>query len=85
MNQQTQQSQGRVPSRRLTRQEYENTLHDLLGIGGDLAKHLPPENESAAFDVVAARQEMSSVHVRALLKTADLALDEAINRAPGPT
>ena len=84
VNQQTQQSQGRVPSRRLTRQEYENTLHDLLGIGGDLAKHLPPENESAAFDVVAARQEMSSVHVRALLKTADLALDEAIQLGPKP-
>jgi len=29
---------GRVPSRRLSRQEYEHTLHDLLGIGGDIAR-----------------------------------------------
>jgi len=78
VNQQSQQTKGRVRSRRLTRLEYEHTLHDLLGIGGPLAKHLPPENESGAFDVVAATQEMSSVHVRALLEAADLALDEAI-------
>ncbi len=79
-----QQTAGRVPSRRLTRTEYENTLHDLLGIGGDLAKYLPPENESGAFDVVAATQEMSSVHVRGLLTAADLALDEAIQLGKKP-
>ena len=79
-----QQTAGRVPSRRLTRTEYENTLHDLLGIGGNLAKHLPPENESGAFDVVAATQEMSSVHVRGLLTAADLALDEAIQLGKKP-
>jgi hypothetical protein len=79
-----QQGVGRVPSRRLTRSEYEHTLHDLLGIGGDLAKHLPPENESGAFDVVAATQGMSSVHVRSFLNAADLALDEAIQLGPKP-
>lgn len=78
VNLRSQQTVGRVPSRRLTRAEYEHTLHDLLGIGGNLAKHLPPENESGAFDVVAATQDMSSVHVRGLLMAADLALDEAI-------
>lgn len=84
VNQQRQQTKGRVPSRRLTRAEYEHTLHDLLGIGGDLAKFLPPENESAAFDVIAANQEMSSVHVRGLLKAADAALDEAIQLGSKP-
>tara|TARA_B100000676_G_scaffold239848_1_gene240635 strand:- start:11656 stop:14100 length:2445 start_codon:yes stop_codon:yes gene_type:complete len=73
-----QQVAGRVPSRRLTRNEYEHVLHDLLGIGGQIARFLPPENEAASFDVVADKQEMSSVHVRALLSAADLALDEAI-------
>ncbi|MDC0288854.1 DUF1587 domain-containing protein, partial [Rubripirellula sp.] len=72
-NQQAQQKAGRVPSRRLSRLEYEHTLHDLLGIGGDLAKQLPPENKSGAFDVVAATQEMSSVHIKGLLNAADLA------------
>ena len=75
---------GRVPSRRLTRSEYEHTLHDLLQIDGDLARHLPPENESGAFDVVAATQDMSRVHVRGLLMAADLALEEAIQLGPKP-
>ncbi|MDB4394306.1 DUF1587 domain-containing protein, partial [Rhodopirellula sp.] len=84
-NQRAQQATGRVPSRRLSRQEYAHTLHDLLGIGGDLAKQLPPESESGAFDVVASTQEMSSVHIKGFLAAADLALDEAIqlgNRPP---
>jgi hypothetical protein len=84
VNHAAQQKVGRVPSRRLTRTEYEHTLHDLLGIGGDLSKHLPPENESGAFDVVAATQGMSSVHVRSFLNAADLALDEAIQLGPKP-
>lgn len=83
-SQDTQQKAGRVPSRRLTRTEYEYTLHDLLGIGGDLAKYLPPENESAAFDVIAANQDMSNVHIRGLLQAADKALDEAIQLGPKP-
>lgn len=83
-NQQSQKTIGRVPSRRLSRIEYEHTLQDLLGIGGDLARHLPPENESGAFDVVAASQDMSSVHVRGLLMAADLALDEAIQLGAKP-
>lgn len=77
-NREKQQVAGRVPSRRLTRDEYEHVLHDLLGIGGQIARYLPPENEAASFGVVAEKQEMSSVHVRALLSAADLALDEAI-------
>jgi Protein of unknown function (DUF1592)/Protein of unknown function (DUF1588)/Protein of unknown function (DUF1587)/Protein of unknown function (DUF1585)/Protein of unknown function (DUF1595) len=80
----SQETIGRVPSRRLSRLEYEHTLHDLLGIGGDLARHLPPENESGAFDVIAATQDMSSVHVRGLLMAADLALDEAIQLGASP-
>ena len=80
----SQQKNGRVPSRRLSRLEYEHTLHDLIGIGGDLARHLPPENGAATFDVVGSKQEMSRVHVRGLLMAADLALDEAIELGPRP-
>ena len=77
-NRENQQVAGRVPTRRLTRDEYEHVLHDLLGIGGQISRYLPPENAAASFDVVADKQEMSSVHVRALLSVADRALDEAI-------
>ena len=84
VNRRQQQKHGRVPSRRLSRLEYEHTLHDLLGIGGDIARYLPPENKSGAFDVVTAKQDMSSVHVKGFLKAADVALDEAIQLGAKP-
>lgn len=84
VNRHQQATHGRVPSRRLSRREYEHTLHDLLGIGGPIAKLLPPENKAMAFDVVAAKQDMSSVHVQGLLAAADAALDEAIQLGPKP-
>ena len=83
-NRYLQKTRGRVPSRRLSRVEYEHTLHDLLGIGGQIAKLLPPENKSGSFDVVAAKQDMSNVHVKGFLKAADAALDEAIQLGPEP-
>jgi hypothetical protein len=84
VNRLSQQTIGRVPSRRLSRMEYEHTLHDLLGIGGDIARYLPPETKSDTFDVVTAKQDMSSVHVKGFLKAADVALDEAIQLGAKP-
>ncbi|TWU38543.1 DUF1592 domain-containing protein [Novipirellula artificiosorum] len=84
VNRRQQAAHGRVPSRRLSRLEYEHTLHDLLGVGGQIAKFLPPENKAGAFDVDAAKQDMSSVHVRGFLAAADAALDEAIQLGPKP-
>ena len=83
-NRRLHETSGRVATRRLSRQEYEYTLQDLLGIGGDVARHLPPENASGSFDVVASAQKTSSVHVQSLLTAADLALDEAIQLGPPP-
>ncbi|MEE2642516.1 MAG: DUF1592 domain-containing protein [Planctomycetota bacterium] len=83
-NRKRQQSRGRVPSRRLSRLQYEHTLQDLLDIGGKLARFLPPENESGSFDVIAAQQEMSPVHVRGFLKAAETALDEAVQLGRQP-
>ena len=75
---------GRVPVRRLTRAEYEFTMHDLLGIGGSLALKLPPENMASMFDTVASDQGISPVHIKSYLAAADLALDEAIQLGPKP-
>ena len=83
-NQRLQKTIGRVPSRRLSRLEYEHTLRDLLGIGGDIARYLPPKTKSDTFDVVTAKQDMSSVHVKGFLKAADIALDEAIQLGARP-
>lgn len=79
-----QKANGRVPVRRLTRTEYEHTLHDLLGIHTALAKELPPENESSRFDTISDQQGISPVHVRSYLAAADLALDEAVRTGPRP-
>ena len=79
-----QRENGRVPVRRLTRTEYEYTLHDLLGIGGDLASKLPPESASSTFDTIATDQGISAVHIRSYLAAADAALEEAIELGPKP-
>ena len=78
------QQQGRAPVRRLTRLEYENTLHDLFAIGGELAKQLPPENANSAFDTVADHQGISPVHIRSYLEAANSALSEAAELGPKP-
>ena len=49
-------TQGRVAARRLTRLEFEYTLQDILGVRGNLARYLPPENTSAKFANVAKKQ-----------------------------
>ena len=79
-----QKKNGRVPARRLTRVEYEHTLHDLLDIGGNLAWKLPPENVSATFDTIATDQGISPVHIRSYLAAADAAIDEAIELGRKP-
>ncbi|MDG1149952.1 MAG: DUF1587 domain-containing protein, partial [Akkermansiaceae bacterium] len=75
---------GRAPVRRLTRTEYEYTLHDLLGIGGDLASKLPPESTTSTFDTIASNQGISPVHIRSYLAAADQAIDEIIELRPRP-
>ena len=42
-NRKQQAAQGRVAARRLTRLEFEYTLQDILGIGGNLKRHLPQQ------------------------------------------
>jgi len=56
----------------------------VLGVRGNLARHLPPENASAKFANVAEKQGISPVHVRSYLKAVDAALDEAIVLGPKP-
>ncbi|MEM7143836.1 MAG: DUF1592 domain-containing protein [Verrucomicrobiota bacterium] len=73
--------QGRVRGRRLTRQEYEHTLHDLLGIDLPLNDFLPEDPASHGFETVAYGQQLSHYQLARYLDVADLALAEAFNRA----
>ena len=74
--------EGRVPIRRLTRREYENTLRDRLGVHLALAGELPPENRAARFDTLADSQGLSPVHIHAYLKAADRVVREGICLGP---
>lgn len=72
---------GRVRSRRLTRTEYEHTLHDLLGIDIPLKTLLPEDSESHGFETVSDGQQLSHHQLARYLDVADLALTEAFARA----
>jgi hypothetical protein len=72
---------GRVNGRRLTRVQYENTLHDLLGIDIPLTSELPADETGDEFETVAEAQQLSLFHLDNYLNAADLALEEAFKRA----
>ena len=73
-----QRAEGRVPVRRLNRNEYQNTLHDLLGITADLKSLLPDDNTVAGFDNISAGLETSAVHLVRYQEAADRALAAAL-------
>ena len=72
---------GRVRSRRLTRTEYEHTIHDLLGIDIPLKELLPEDRASHGFETVSEGQQLSHHQLARYLDVADLALDDAFQRA----
>ena len=80
-------AQGRVPARRLTRFEYERTLHDLLGIDVPLMNILPEDPRADGFDTVSSAQQISHFQLEKYLAAADVALDAAWARAllPAPS
>jgi mono/diheme cytochrome c family protein len=75
---------GRVVLRRLNRVEYENTIHDLLGVEVSLKDLLPEDNKAMGFDNVAAALNVSSVLMERYVEAADAALDAAIATGPQP-
>ena len=67
-----------VAIRRLNRQEYDNTIRDLLGVDLRLADAFPPDDIGFGFDNVGSALNISPIHVEKYLDAADLALDRAI-------
>ena len=72
---------GRVRSRRLTRTEYDHTIHSLLGIDLPLRDQLPEDASAHGFETVADGQQLSYHLLAKYLDVADLALAEAFDRA----
>ena len=72
---------GRVRGRRLTRAEYEHTVHSLLGIDLPLRDQLPEDRALHGFETVADGQQLSHHLLARYLDVADRALAEAFDRA----
>ena len=75
------QAYGRVHGRRLTRVEYEHSLHDLLGIDIPLTGLLPADDVAHGFETVAESQQLSHFHLEKYLNAANVALNDAFTRA----
>ena len=70
---------GRSLYRRLTRQEYENALRDLLHLPGLRIKQLLPEDERRhGYDKISQALNLSNVHLAQFMDAADVALTAAI-------
>jgi Protein of unknown function (DUF1592)/Protein of unknown function (DUF1588)/Protein of unknown function (DUF1587)/Protein of unknown function (DUF1585)/Protein of unknown function (DUF1595)/Planctomycete cytochrome C len=67
-----------VVIRRLNRQEYNNTIRDLLGVDLRLADAFPPDDIGFGFDNVGSALNISPLHVEKYLDAAEVALDRAI-------
>jgi hypothetical protein len=67
-----------VVIRRLNRQEYNNTIRDLLGVDLRLADAFPPDEIGFGYDNVGSALNISPIHVEKYLDAAEIALDRAI-------
>ena len=70
-------SGGVITMRRLNRREYENTIHDLLGVAID-ATELPKDASTGSFDTVGSSLFFSSDQFEQYLHIARRALDAAL-------
>ncbi len=70
---------GRALFRRLSAQEYENALRDLLHLPGLRIKQLLPEDEHRhGYNKIGQALDLSNVHLNQFMDAADLALTSAI-------
>lgn len=76
-------SPGPPRMRRLSRFEYSNTLHDLLGIAVDTSQVLPEDGAGGeGFDNASETLFISSIHAEKYMESAKAALDYAMNDPP---
>ncbi|MBL8829101.1 MAG: DUF1592 domain-containing protein [Planctomycetaceae bacterium] len=76
--------EGRVELRRLNRIEYQNTIHDLLGIETNVMELLPEDALAFGFDKIDTALTLSPVQMEKYLEAADVALDAALGVGPAP-
>ncbi len=77
-------TQGRVVLRCLNRNEYANTVRDLLGVEVDLKDLLPLSTSTSGFDNSAEELHVSTYLMESYLAAADRVLEVAIADGPRP-
>lgn len=70
--------------RRLNREEYEQTVNDLLGTAVSLAEFLPEDGKASGFDKLGEALDLSPVQVQSYMAAAGTALDACISGGPKP-
>ena len=76
---------GRVTIRRLNRQEYNNTIRDLLGVSFEPAADFPPDDTGYGFDNIGDVLTVSPVLLEKYLAAAENVMDQAIRtKKPSP-
>lgn len=75
---------GALALRRLTRLQYENTIHDLLAIDLPLKERLPEDKRAFGFDNVGEALNLSPSQLEAYLEAADAILDATIVKKARP-
>ncbi|MBI1371396.1 MAG: DUF1592 domain-containing protein [Phycisphaera sp.] len=73
-----------VVQRRLNREEYNNTIRDLLGIDIDLRRDLPEDQHAGGFDNNGEALAISTELMGSYIEAAQAALDAAIETGPAP-
>jgi hypothetical protein len=76
--------QGSLTLRRLSRVQYENTIHDLLAIDLSLKERLPEDKRAFGFDNIGEALNLSPSQLEVYLEAADAALDAAIVKKARP-
>ncbi|MCP5545115.1 MAG: DUF1592 domain-containing protein [Akkermansiaceae bacterium] len=75
---------GHVMLRRLNRNEYRNTLRDLLGTRANVIDLLPPDDSGYGFDNIGDVLTLSPAHLERYLEAARVALDDCVVIGPMP-
>ncbi|MCM8535955.1 MAG: DUF1592 domain-containing protein [Lentisphaeraceae bacterium] len=82
----TQKSYGRTLYRRITREEYENTLRDLFELPQLKVKDMLPEDQSTGgYDNVTVGQNLSRMNIQSYMDASEYAIDMATTLGPKPT
>ncbi len=74
----TRSSPGRIVIRRLNRQEYNNTIRDLVGIPFDAGEDFPADPSAFGFDNVGSALSVSPLHMEKYVRAARKVLDRAL-------